>query len=258
MIRFLAMALLAWCSWTSPARAESDGSARAILEQAVVAAGGEAWLNPSTLYLAGNAVFYAPDSAEPRSTADDYRMWRAMNQDRTTAHGADGKVRITAKSKGKLLFEVGYDGATTWTEKGVMPQDQADAYWASNFGFGIIREALGTGFRLERAPDRDIGGHKVALIRVISPDGGTTLFGIDQVSHYIRYMGFVTPRGFHERHYDDFVRLPSGWVQAREVSLFYNGVKANTVYWREVKVGEPIDPALFAPPAALPETLPRP
>ena len=181
-----------------------------------------------------------------------------MNPDRTTAHGADGKVRIMAKSPDKLLFEVGYDGTTTWTEKGAMPKDQADAYWASSFGFGIIREARGTGFQLERAPDRDIGGHKVALIRVISPDGGTTLFGIDQLSHYIRYMGFVTPRGFHERHYDDFVRLPSGWVQAREVSLFYNGVKANTVYWRDVKVGEPIDPALFAPPAALPDTPTRP
>lgn len=62
-------------------------------------------------------------------------------------------------------------------------------------------------------------------------------------------MSFVTPRGFHERHYDDFVRLPSGWVQAREVTLFYNGVKANTVFWQEVKVGEPIDPGLFAPPS---------
>lgn len=230
--------------------ARPDESARFILEQAVTAAGGEVWLNPSTLYLAGRAVFYAPDSAEPRSTADDYRMWRAMNPDRTTAHGADGKVRITARSGGKLLFEVGFDGTTTWTEKGVMPKDQADAYWASNFGFGIIREALKPGFRLERAPDRELDGHRVALIRILSPDGAATLFGIDRDSHYIRYMGFMTPRGFHERHYDDFIRLDSGWVQAREVTLFYNGVKANTVFWQEVKVGEPIDAGLFAPPDA--------
>ncbi|WP_110298328.1 hypothetical protein [Blastomonas natatoria] len=251
MMRLLILVLAGLMAIASPAQAETsapDDSARVILEQAVAAAGGDAWLNPSTLYLAGRAVFYAPDSAEPRSTADDYRMWRAMNPDRKTAHGADGKVRITAKSDGKLLFEIGYDGTTTWTEKGVMPKDQADAYWASNFGFGIIREALGDGFRLERAPDRDLGGHAIALMRVISPDGATTLFGIDRQSHYIRYMGFVTPRGFHERHYDDFVRLPSGWVQAREVTLFYNGVKANTVFWQVIKVGEPIDPRLFAPP----------
>lgn len=251
MMRMVMLAGLMAMATPAPVQAQAtkpDEGARVILEQAVAAAGGEAWLNPSTLYLAGRAVFYAPDSAEPRSTADDYRMWRAMNPDRTTAHGADGKVRITARSGDRLLFEVGFDGTTTWTEKGVMPREQADAYWASNFGFGIIREALKPGFRLERAPDRDVGGHKVALIRVISPDGGTTLFGIDEQSHYIRYMGFVTPRGFHERHYDDFIRLASGWVQAREVTLFYNGVKANTVYWREVKPGEPIDPRLFAPP----------
>jgi hypothetical protein len=250
MVRtWIGWAVLLWLA-CQPARATPEDSARSILERAVEAAGGEAWLNPSTLYLAGHAVFYAPDSAEPRSTADDYRMWRAMNPERTTAHGADGKVRITAKSAGRLMFEVGYDGTTTWTEKGVIPKDQADAYWASNFGFGIIREALGEGFTLERAPDRDIGGHPIALIRVISPDGATTLFGIDRQNHYIRYMGFVTPRGFHERHYDDFMRLPSGWLQAREVTLFYNGVKANTVHWREVQVGEPIDPGLFAPESA--------
>lgn len=249
MMRMRMVMLAGLMALASPAQAGADRpdeNARAILEQAVAAAGGEAWLNPSTLYLAGHAVFYAPDSAEPRSTADDYRMWRAMNPERTSAHGADGKVRITARSRGKLLFEVGYDGTTTWTEKGVMPKDQADAYWASNFGFGIIREALGDGFRLERAPDRNIGGHPVALIRVISPDDATTLFGIDRKTHYIRYMGFVSPRGFHERFYDDFLRLPSGWVQAREVTLFYNGVKANTVYWREVKVGEPIGADVFA------------
>lgn len=251
MMRMRMVMLAGLIALASPAQADRpDESARAILEQAVAVAGGETWLNPSTLYFAGRAVFYAPDSAEPRSIADDYRMWRAMNPDRTTAHRADGKVRITARSGGRLLFEVGYDGTTTWTEKGVMPGDQADAYWASNFGFGIIREALKPGFRVERAPDRDIGGHEVALIRVVSPDGAATLFGIDQQSHYIRYMGFVTPRGFHERHYDDFIRLPSGWVQAREVTLFYNGVKANTVYWREVKPGEAIDPSLFSPPMA--------
>ncbi|WP_373488206.1 hypothetical protein, partial [Blastomonas sp.] len=251
MIRMLALIVgLMLALAPSASRAQSEDSARAILERAVAAAGGEAWLNPSTLYLAGRAVFYAPDSAQPRSTADDYRMWRAMSENRTTAHGAEGKVRIIAKSGARTLFEVGYDGETTWTEKGIMPRDQADAYWASNFGFGIIREALSPGFEVERAPDREVGGHPIWLIRIVSPDGGRTLFGIDQQSHFIRYMGFSTPRGFHERHYDDFIRLPSGWVQARTVSLFYDGIRANTVYWREVKLNEPIDPALFTPPPA--------
>lgn len=63
-------------------------------------------------------------------------------------------------------------------------------------------------------------------------------------------MGFTTPRVFHERHYGDFNALPSGWFPAREVTLFYNGVTASTIFWREVKVGEPTDLALFAPVGA--------
>ena len=43
----------------------------------------------------------------------------------------------------KEMFEVGYDGDTTWTQDGIMPREEADAYWASAFGFGIIRRALG-------------------------------------------------------------------------------------------------------------------
>lgn len=130
-----------------------------------------------------------------------------------------------------------------------MPKEQADAYWATNFGFGIIRSALHEGFTIQRAPSREIGGHPVDLIRLIDPQGQPTLFGFDTQSGFIRYMAFATPRGFHERLYDDFVRLPdSGWVQAREVTLLYDGIKANTVYWREARVGEPIDPALFAYP----------
>jgi hypothetical protein len=83
---------------------------RQIIEAAVAAHGGVLWLGPGTLYLAGPATFYAPDSTTPRSHADDYRMWRVMNLDRTTAHGADGKVRITARSGELLLFNAGARG----------------------------------------------------------------------------------------------------------------------------------------------------
>ena len=235
----------------TPAAAEASAplSPRALIEAGVAAHGGAAWLSPKTLYLAGSAVFYAPDGTAPRSRADDYRMWRVMDPSRTSAHGADGKVRITAKSGTRLLFEVGYNGAVTWNERGLVPKDEADAFWASNFGFGIIRSALAEGFTLQPAPPREIAGRIVDLVRVIDPQGQGTLFGFDRESHFIRYMAFRSPRGLHERYYDDFVRLEGGWVQAREVTLFYDGVKNNTVFWREIRVGEAMDESLFDPPA---------
>lgn len=225
---------------------------RAIIERAVAVAGGDGWLNPQTLMLEGSADFYSPDAAGPVRHVDDYRMWRAMDAGRTAAHAADGKLRITARVAGKTLFEIGFDGATTWNDKGIVPKPEADRYWAENFGFGIIRQALKQGFKLERAPDRDIGGHALNMVRVIDPAGVPTLFGIDAKRHFIRYMGFATPRGWHERVYDDFVvgRSPR-WLQARTVTLFYNGVRQNTVHWRRFTVGKPIPDSLFSPPRDL-------
>lgn len=238
------------CALAAPVAAEEAvPTPRQIVEAGVAAHGGALWLEPGTLYLAGTATFYAPDSAAPRSHADDYRMWRVLDPDRVSAHGADGKVRIIAKSGERLLFEVGYNGAVTWNERGLVPQAEADAFWASNFGFGIIRSALAEGFTLEHVPPRSLEGAMIDLVRVIDPQGQATLFGFDRESRFIRYMAFRSPRGWHERHYGDFVRLENGWVQAREVTLYYDGVKNNTVFWRETRVGEPIPAGLFDPPA---------
>ena len=250
--------VLAMFGLPGAACAQSGGSARAILEQAIAVAGGETWLNPRTLVLEGTADFYAPNRTVPVSHADDYRMWRAMDATRTAAHGADGKVRIAARAGARTLFEVGFDGTTTWNDKGIVAKAEADALWASNFGFGIIRQALKDGFVLDDAPSRTLAGHALDMIRITDPPGQATLFGIDRESHFIRYMGFTTPKGWHERHYDDFVMLDNPrWLQAREVTLFYNGVKANTVHWRTAQVNAPLGPDIFAIPARYLEKKPK-
>lgn len=233
----------------SLAAAPPEHSPREVVERAVAAHGGALWLDPGTLELAGTATFYDAATGAVRAQADDYRMWRTFEEGRTAAHEASGKVRIVAKSAGKVLFEVGYDGESTWTEKGIMPRAEADAYWASNFGFGIIRSALEDGFELHRAPPRDIGGRLTEMVRIRDPKGQQTLFGFDVQSGFITYMAFDTPRGWHERFYSDFVRLENGWVQARRVTLIYDGIIANTVFWRETRVGDALAPALFEPPA---------
>lgn len=233
----------------APPAAEQALSARDILQRAVEAAGGDAWLNPRTLTMSGSAVFYSPNGPEPRAVADDYRMWRVYNPDRTVSHGADGKVRIRSVSGGKVMFEVGYDGAQTWNDKGVVPKAEADAYWASAFGFGIIRQAFAPGFKLERVPDDQFGGHPIHKLRLTDPQGGETLFGIDRGRYAIRTMEFATPKGWHLRTYEDFVTLSHPrWLQARKVTLFYNGVKQNEVYWTDVKVNALIDETMFSAP----------
>jgi hypothetical protein len=234
--------------------AENELTGRAILESAVAAAGGDTWLNPRSLILTGVAIFYSADSAAPRSRATAYRMWRVMNPDRTVAHAADGMVRIAAHDGERRLFEVGFDGTTTWNERGIVPPAEAEAYWASNFGFGIVRQALRDGFTITRVPDSEVGGHPLYMIRIISPDGGTTLFGIDRRSRFIRLMGFVTPRGYHVRVYDNFywaANMPPGtrWLQPGQITLTYNGVVQNVIHWTAVQVNPDIPAATFRNPA---------
>lgn len=250
------MRLLLACSMLlaviAPAAAQSapDLDGAEILALARETHGGDRWAAARTLVLEGTAVFYGAEGSEPRSRADDYRMWRVFDPARSAAHGADGKVRITARSGERLLFEVGYDGATTWNERGIVPKAEADAFWASNFGFGIIRQAGKPGFSAARHPDDKRGGHPLYLVSLTDPAGTRTLFGIDRRSHAIRYMGFATARGWHERTYDDFVWLEEArWLQARHVTLTYDGVKANEVFWRRTVVNVPVDPELFKPPA---------
>ena len=243
MMRWLAI-LIAFL--TAPLGAQAIPDPRATVARGIAAHGGELWCSPGTLILSGHAEFYDPKTGELLRRIDDYRMWRVFDHDRESAHGAEGKVRILAREGERTFFEVGYDGETTWNQNGIVPTAEADAMWSSNFGFGVIRSALADGFTLERAPPRDIGGHRIELVRVIDPQGAPTLFGFDAESGFIRYLAFDSPRGFHERVYDDFVKLESGWVQAREVTLLYDGVKANTVFWREVRVGERIADEVFA------------
>ena len=246
-MRLVLLALLMLFPAAVPAADTPDG--QTILARAAQAHGGEGWANARTLMLSGHAVFWGPTGAVPRSTADDYKMWRVFDPGRTAAHRAEGKVRIISKSKGVQQFTVGFDGTTTWNEKGVIPADQAATFWASNFGFGIIRRAGNPGFKAERVADDSVGTHLLYMVRLTDPTGGVTLFGIDQRSSAIRTMGFMTPKGWHVRTYDDFVTVKNPrWLQARTVTLYYTGVKANTVYWIKTVVNGPVDDALFAPP----------
>lgn len=246
-MRFLLCLLLLLSPAAAPAQ-EPDGAT--ILARATEAAGGTEWTNARTLTLSGRAVFWGPTGAAPRAIADDYRMWRVYDPSRSAAHAAEGKVRITAKAGAATLFEVGFDGATTWTERGITPPAEAEAFWASNFGFGIIRHAGDPGFKAERLADDSVEGHRLYMIRLTDPKGGVTVFGIDTTSYAIRSMGFTTPRGWHLRTYDDFVLLANPrWLQARKVTLYYNGTKSNEVFWDKAVVNGPVDDGLFAPPA---------
>jgi hypothetical protein len=245
---FLALLLVMLFPQTAFAGAQPDG--RAILAKATEAAGGADWTGARTLILKGRAIFWGKSGTKPTSAPDSYVMYREFDPNRQAAHGAEGKLRIIVSDKGKPLWTVGYDGVTSWNDKGVIPKEQADAYWANNFGFGIIRHALKPGFVAERLADGNVDGHAVHMVRLTDPTGSESLFGVDVKSHAVRMVGFSTPRGWHVRTYGNFFRpksLPK-WLQAGIVTLYYNGVKQNEIHWTSAEINPSIDPAIFAAP----------
>ncbi len=249
MIRLFLTIFLSLTIACSANAKEPDG--RGILARATQAAGGDDWANARTLVLKGRAVFWGKEGAVPTSAPDSYVMYREFDPNRQAAHSAEGKLRIIVSDKGKPLWTVGYDGVTSWNDQGVIPKEQADAYWANNFGFGIIRHALKPGFKAERLADGNVDGFATYMVRLTDPNGSESLFGIDRKSHAVRMVGFATPRGWHVRTYGNFFRPKSmpQWLQAGVVTLYYNGVKQNEIHWNAAEINRSIDPQLFAVPA---------
>ncbi len=73
-----------------------------------------------------------------------------------------------------------------------------------------------------------------------------TRFAIRQSDSAIVYVGFNTPRGWHERYYSHFYEKPGvSWVQPGRVRLFYDGVKANEAIWTDFDLSEDFADDLF-------------
>ena len=227
---------------------ESLGAAE-IIERAHDAAGGENWRRPETLVMTGYSVMYREGGAVEY---DDYRMWRVYAAEKADAHRADGKVRIEAKKDGRPVFVIAYDGAQTYDLGGPVTDQSANERWASNFGFGAIRHALDEGWQQRRLPDDFVDSRLAYFVELADPSGGVTRFAIDQENWHVLYVGFDTPRGWHERRYSHFYSKPGiDWVQPGRVRLFYDGVKQNEVIWTDFTINEKLSDELFVVEKAL-------
>jgi hypothetical protein len=222
--------------------------ARDIVASAHQAAGGETWVRPRTLHLIGEGVFYSINGAERH---ERYEMWRVYPPQLGAAHAANGRVRIQSWRNGETAILLAFDGARSYTAAGPQPQSEADQQWSENFGFGVIRYALDDGFRIGRMPDDIVDGRPAYVVRITDPQGQQTVFSIAQDDYAILRVGFATPRGWHERTYSDFYRLPGvSWVQPGRIRLTYNGVKQNEIFWHSFVLNGEMPEEMFVIAAA--------
>lgn len=236
------------------ARQAGQLTAAEIVVRAHAAAGSGDWMRPRSLTLTGRGTFWPQGTQAGVIEVPDYRMWRVYPTGSTDAHAANGWVRMDARlADGSLWFQAAYDGETSYNQQGPVPGAQASREWSENFGFGIIRFALDPGFSLDRLPDDAAGDRPMHVVRVNDPEGGKTLFGIDAGTFAILWLGFETPRGWHERRYSEFYRNPGvSFTQPGRVRLYYDGVKQNEILWTHYALNEDLPRDLFQIPGAVP------
>lgn len=224
---------------------EAEPTGSEIVARAYEAAGGEEWINPRSLLMEGYGLFWRGGIEPVRY--EPYRMWRVYPEVKDAAHAADGRVRIEAERDGQTVFLLTFDGTNTYNQNGIVEGEAADSSrWASNFGFGVIRHALDDGYSVDRLPDDSIDGREAYTVRVNDPAGGQTLFNVAMDDHAILRVAFDTPEGWHERYYSDFyTQAGTSWVQPGRVRLYYNGVKANEIWWTSFTLNEDFDEGLF-------------
>jgi len=224
-------------------QAAQDLSAQDILRRAHEAAGGAVFVRPQGLFLEGYNIIHTPAG---EVLWDRYAMWRVYADGKDDAHAASGKVRIEAWSGDRLALLVAFDGATSYSQDGPMDDPSAAALWNDNFGFGAIRNALDEGWQQRRVADQLIDNAPTFMIQLTDPAAGQTLFGVRQSDWAIVYVGFETPRGWHERHYSHFFSKPgSSWVQPGRVRLSYNGIRANEAIWTNFELRERFEDSVF-------------
>jgi hypothetical protein len=244
-LALIAISALSICHAKSAVDVATRISAAEIIALAHKAAGGEVWIRPKTLHMRGSAVLYTDGNYQKRINVDHYEMWREFPSWNTAAHAANGKVRIDAKSAEKTVFQIAFDGKHTYNQHGIQPEAKASAEWSEAFGFGIIRFALGAGFKHLRLADDQVDRRLCYAVLITDPEGSETTFWIDQITHAIRKVGFITPKGWHERIYSNFYRLDNGWMQPGRVRLLYAGRLNNDIVWRQSTVNEPIAAEIF-------------
>ncbi|TMM58635.1 hypothetical protein FEE95_04170 [Maribacter algarum] len=218
-------------------------TATQIMKKAHEKAGGAFWQKPKSLAMKGHAIFYRDGKVSKHET---HNMWRVFESTKEDAHVANGKVRIESFKDSTPVFIVSFDGEHTYDLRGKQGKSDADARWASNFGYGAIRHALDAGYTLKLVEDDMVKTKPAYTIQVTDPNKGETFFGIDKEDFKIVKVAFQTPQGWHHREYSAFFSKEKySWLQSGRVELFYDGKISNEVFWTDFEVNETLPDSLF-------------
>ena len=215
-----------------------------IIERAYAAAGGDLYRYPGSYHLHGIYLDYkgGPQPVEYKP----YDLYRVQPKDHPRGRVADGKIRVSAYKDGKPTMQIAFDGEKTYGIDGPTG-DGADApFWRTTMGFGMIRFALSLGYTLKRLADDMVDGKPAYNVRVTDPFGESAVFSVRLADARLVRVQFLTPRGLHDRIFDEFFTKPgSPWVQPGRVRSFINGEKEAEFTYSDFTIGAKLPDDLF-------------
>ena len=242
---FLAMLAAILAVPTSASAPKAPITARAIVERAFKAAGGDAWRYPGTIWLKGHYFDYNGGGITP-VIYEPYELYRVQPRDHPNGHLADGKIRVSSFKDGKPTLQIAFDGAKTYDMNGPTGEGADAPFWRLTMGFGMIRFALDPGYTLERLADDQVDGQPTHSVRVTDPGGGSSIFSVRQSDARIVRILFATPRGLHDRIFSDFFTKPGvKWVQPGRVRSYVNGIKEAEFTYSDFAIGKAMKDDLF-------------
>ncbi len=226
------------------ARAQSSDDraldAAEIVRRAQAAMGGDQWLRPTSYHLHGHLLEY-PDGPGDPIRHDPYDLWRIHPDTKPDGHLADGQIRVSSFVDGEPRLQIAFDGSETYDVNGPTGEGADSPFWRTSMGFGMFRFALDDGYSLEREPDDHVDGAPVFSVTVIDPSGGRGVFSLRKDDYRMARVAFATPRGFHERRFDNFFTKDGiSWVQPGRTRSWLNGVRAYDFIYTDFEVNEEI------------------
>ena len=225
--------------------ADAALEAAEIVARAQAAMGGTQWLRPTSYHLHGYLLEYPDGPGEP-VRHDPYDLWRIHPETKPDGHRADGQIRVSSFVDGEPRLQIAFDGERTYDINGPTGEGADSPFWRTSMGFGMFRFALDEGYTLEREPDDMVDGYPVFAISVIDPSGGRGVFALRKADYRMARVAFATPRGFHERRFDNFFTKPGiSWVQPGRTRSWLNGVRAYDFIYTDFEVDEEIPAETF-------------
>jgi hypothetical protein len=251
MKRFIAAAFMAALVFGpgSLARAEGDKDAKAILDKAAKAMGGEeklSMIKAATWKAKGKISLGGTDNEfTSQATVQDLDHYRSEFEGEFGGNKIKGVVVVSGDRGWRKFGDMGME-----LDKDSLANEKRNIYLM--LSYNTLAPLKAKGFKLEAAGEEKVGDKPAMVIKATGPDGKDfkiyfdkeTGLPVKQVAKVIGFMGEEATQEFTFSNYKDF----DGIKKATKIEIKRDGEKFMEQEITEFKIVDKVDPKTFTEP----------